>query len=268
MTDLNLIDFASLENNSEKISRSYLCARPFEHVVIDGFLTAEGLEAIGANELIRTKATQDLSSDLVFAKAKLESPILENISPGLCALRSDLLSDRFREFLCKVVGKRVFVDASFTGGGLHQGGGGSYLDMHTDFNRHPTNMEWVRELNLLLYLNAGWKPEYGGSLDLENRDTGEQGSIEPLENRMVIMLTKGHTLHGYKKINFPNGIMRTSVAAYAYSIDDGSQSEPYTSTKWYPKSFTRRLFSLLTNKIVPIKQRWFGSRTADRAKRE
>ena len=263
-----MIDFEMLDKNIEKFSRSYSSARPFEYVVIDRFLTVEGLEAIGSNELMRSKATQNLSSDLVFAQAKFESPVIETINPGLRALRSDLLCDRFRKFLCSIVGRRVFVDASFTGGGLHQGGSGSYLDMHTDFNRHPTNLNWVRELNLLLYLNAGWRPEYGGCLDLENMDTGERQSIEPLENRMVIMLTKGHTLHGYKKIKFPDGIMRTSVAAYAYSIDDGCSRDPYTSTKWYPKSFSRRLISLVTNKLVPIKQRLFGSRTADRARRE
>ena len=82
------------------------------------------------------------------------------------------------------------------------------------------------------------------------------------------MLTKQHTIHGYKSINFPDGKMRTSIAAYAYSIDDGTQSVPYASTKWYPNNLTRTLLSLVTNKIVPIKQKYFGSRTANRAKRK
>jgi hypothetical protein len=263
-----LIDFELIENNSDELARQYANGKPFECVVIDGFLTAEGLEALETDKLIQTQSSKEFSSDFVFAKNKIENPLLENISPELAALKSELLSDRFRKILCKIVKKDVFLDDSFTGGGLHQGLNGSYLEMHTDFTRHPTNLEWVRELNLLLYLNKGWKPEYGGCLDLENDEDGEKISIEPLENRMVIMLTKPHTIHGYKAINFPNHTMRTSVAAYAYSIHDGIQSIPYASTKWYPKNPMKYLLSLLTNKIVPIKQKLFGSRTADRAKRK
>ena len=254
-----------LEDRGDALARQYTNGKPFEHVVIDDFLTSDGLEAINVDNLITTKASEQFSSDFVFAKNKIESPLLENISPELSILKSELLSDRFREVLCKIVSKEVFLDESFTGGGLHQGLNGSYLDMHADFTRHPSNLEWVRELNLLLYLNRDWKPEYGGCLDLENSENGSQISVEPLENRMVIMLTKPHTIHGYKAITFPKHLMRTSIAAYAYSMDDGIQSVPYASTKWYPKSVIRRLLSPISNKVVPIKQRLFGSRTVLRA---
>ena len=257
-----------LESNFKDLARQFINGKPFECVVIDGFLTAGGLEALDVDKLITKQSSTQLSSDFVFAKNKIENPLLENISPELARLKSELLSDRFRKILCKIVSKEVFLDDSFTGGGLHQGLNGSYLDMHADFTRHPTNLEWVRELNLLLYLNKGWKSEYGGCLDLQNGKNGEKISIEPLENRMVIMLTKPHTIHGYKAINFPNHIMRTSVASYAYSIHDGIQSIPYASTKWYPKNPKRYFLSLFSNMAVPIKQKLFGSRTADRAKRK
>lgn len=257
-----------MESNIDKLARQFTNGNPFEYVVIDGFLTANGLEALDVDRLIKTQSSMQLSSDFVFAKNKIEDPFFENISPEFSRLKSELLSDRFRKILCKILGKEVFIDDSFTGGGLHQGLNGSYLDMHADFTRHPAKSEWVRELNLLLYLNKGWKPEYGGCLDLENGKNGKKISIEPLENRMLIMLTKPHTIHGYKAINFPKDIMRTSIASYAYSIYDGIQSIPYASTKWYPKNPIRYFLSLLSNKIVPIKQKIFGSRTADRAKKK
>lgn len=257
-----------LESRSDELARQYVSSKPFEYVVIDGFLSAVGLDAIDVAELTTTMSSEVLSSDFVFAKNKIENPLLEKISPGLSMLRSELLSTRFRSVLCKIVGKDVFIDESFTGGGLHQGLSGSYLDMHADFTRHPANVKWIRELNLLLYLNKDWKPEFGGCLDLKNNETGEEISIEPLENRMVIMLTKPHTIHGYKPINFPNGKMRTSVAAYAYSVSEENRSVAYASTKWYPKNKARFFLSLVTNKIVPIKQKIFGSRTADRARRK
>ena len=167
--------------------------------------------------------------------------------------------------MSKNVGQKVFIDPSFTGGRLHQGIAGSYLDMHTQFARHPARTKWVRDLNLLLYLNKGRRPEFGGCLDLENKYTNETPSIEPIENRMFIMLIKTHTIHGYKSISFPKAKMRTSIAAYAYHEHDGSSEIPYLSTYWYSRNKLRRILGLITNKLVALKQRVLGSRTAQRS---
>ena len=82
------------------------------------------------------------------------------------------------------------------------------------------------------------------------------------------MLTKPHTIHGYKAIQFPEDKMRISIAGYAYLIDDGSTEIKYASTSWYPESKFRHVVSKFSNILVPIKQRVFGSKTARRAKRE
>ena len=74
--------------------------------------------------------------------------------------------------------------------------------MHADFSRHPVERTWIRELNILLYCNNGWMPDWGGRLDLEHLISGKTESIDPIENRLVIMLTKSHTLHGYKLFPF------------------------------------------------------------------
>ena len=81
------------------------------------------------------------------------------------------------------------------------------------------------------------------------------------------MLTKSHTLHGYEKINFPEGRYRTSIAAYAYSIDDGSTNTPYKSTQWAPKGFIKKKLASISNFLVPLKQKFFGSRAAKQAKK-
>ena len=120
----------------------------------------------------------------------------------------------------------------------------------------------------MLYLNRDWRTEYGGCLDLKNNHTGEMRSIEPIENRMVIMLTKPHTIHGYKAIQFPEGKMRISIASYAYVIADDKTNLPYASTSWHPENRNRRVVSRLSNILVPLKQRMFGSRTVKRARRE
>lgn len=268
INNYSIINFQKLEENIDKFSSDYQNASPFELVIIDDFLSEYGLKSIDTKKLNRTPSTMEQSSDFIFAKSKFENPMLEEISDSLKILREELLSERFQDILKKITGKDIFVDHQFVGGGLHQGGKGSFLEMHADFTRHPTNKDWIREHNLLLYLNRNWKHEYGGCLDLENSNNGDKRSIEPIENRMVIMLTKPHTVHGYKKISFPENYLRTSIAAYTYSIDDGSKFIPYKSTTWQPKTKAKYLFSRLQNFAVPIKQKFFGSRTERRAHRK
>lgn len=260
------IDFQSLNAKIETYTLQYQSAAPFELLVIDNFLTDWGLEQIDVESLSSKASSDEKSSDYFFAKEKIENPNLAKISSALDDLKKELVSTEFSEFLSHVTGKALFVDERFVGGGLHQGGEGSFLEMHADFSRHPEKREWIRELNLLLYLNRDWRPEYGGSLDLQNAHSGETTSIEPIENRFVIMLTKEHTIHGYKKINFPSGTFRTSIAAYAYTLDDGTKYVPYRSTTWHPTDTKKTIVASILNKLVPIKQRLFGSRTAKRSK--
>ena len=265
---MTMINFEMLEKNACEYNIAYKNGHPFEVCVIDDFLTPEGLRALKVGEMISSASTTEKSSDLFFAAEKIENPDLSSISEVLGTLRDELTSDRFASLISKITGmKGLFVDPAFTGGGLHQGGAGSFLEMHADFSRHPSNKQWVRELNLLLYLNRGWQPEYGGCLDLRNSVTGEEASIEPLENRFVIMLTKGHTIHGYKKINFPPNTFRTSIAGYAYTLDDGTNQTPYRSTTWHPEDNSRKFAAAILNKLVPLKQKILGSRTAKRAKK-
>src|SRR5262249_56627219 len=102
------------------------------------------------------------------------------------------------------------------GGGFHQGGDGSFLDTHVDFNIHPRHEDWLRVLNILLYLNKDWPPEYGGDLLVRRNPADEPRSIAPVFNRCVIMLTSDDTYHGYRKMTLPPGETRQAIAADAY----------------------------------------------------
>ena len=138
--------------------------------------------------------------------------------------------------------------------------------MHADFNLHPRNRSWIRELNILLYLNKDWRPDHGGCLELRDSNTGKTASIEPRFNRLVLMLTKDFTFHGYKTINFPENTFRTSIAAYAYSEASSAENLAAlrTTTTWAPQGGGRlkSLLAHITPQIVTIKQRLFGSATS------
>lgn len=244
-------------------SKEFLSARPFPHLIIDDFLPKNLAENIYSE--IGLFENFKKSNDYIFAKNKYEFQDFELIGPSCAKLKNFLASDEMAYKLTELYGVVVKVDANFTGGGLHRGGAGSYLDMHADFALHPGNHSLVRELNVLLYLNKGWKKEYGGSLDLKNAKTGEISHIEPIFNRLVIMLTKDFTLHGYKPIKFPDGEYRTSIATYAYSENnDQTVSNLSTTTLWVPegKNNIKNIIARYTPKIVSIKQKFFGSKTA------
>ncbi len=128
----------------------------------------------------------------------------------------------------------------------------------------------MRELNILLYLNQDYEESWGGHLDMESSENGAIGRVAPLGNRLVIMLTKKHTLHGYKQISFPEGRMRTSIAAYAYTIDHDFDSNPDRTTLWRPKQagIAKQIIARIAPGLVRIKRYFLGSSTARRAARK
>jgi Rps23 Pro-64 3,4-dihydroxylase Tpa1-like proline 4-hydroxylase len=72
------------------------------------------------------------------------------------------------------------------GGGLHQTGPRGRLDVHVDFNYIAARRLHSR-LNILIYFNDGWLPEWGGQLKLWNSEVSEcVHSIDPIFNRYVI----------------------------------------------------------------------------------
>lgn len=82
------------------------------------------------------------------------------------------------------------------GGGLHELRNGGYLNVHADFNRHP-KLKLDRRLNVLIYLNKDWISEYGGELQLWDKEMKNcEKKIIPIFNRMVIFSTTDFSYHG------------------------------------------------------------------------
>jgi Rps23 Pro-64 3,4-dihydroxylase Tpa1-like proline 4-hydroxylase len=105
---------------------------------------------------------------------------------------------------------------STLGGGMHMTGLGGRLAMHRDFNVEPaTGLE--RRLNVLLFLNAEWDAEWGGTLYLgEHR----QVPVLPLMNRMVVFECGPASWHGHPEPVTGNH-WRKSLACYWYAPPRG-----------------------------------------------
>lgn len=257
-----MIDFDQLEDRRDEFRLAYLTARPFPHLVVDDFCDADAL-----GELVDAIPQLDNESrDYVFAGNKFEKSNYKELGPRFAELYEELRSDRMNAFLRHISCRDVFVDPTNYGGGLHQGRGSSFLDMHLDFNYHPLEPLWYREFNLLLYLNRAWDPSWGGQLRIEDLRTGERTELDVPFNRMVFQQCAPHSLHGYDPTSFPEGVHRTSVATYAYSRHVRHVEKPRT-TDWYPdhgttSSRSKVLLSKVYGDVVRAKNRVLGSATA------
>lgn len=138
--------------------------------------------------------------------------ILELISPAMC------------QAVAHTLGHRVLVGDTY-GGGQHLSGPGAHLDIHTDFNVHPQT-GWRRRANALLYLNHGWRKEWGGCLELDHKVT-----LTPEFGRLVIFETSDRSWHGHP-VPISDGHWRKSVACYFYDPLDAVDAHEAHDTIW------------------------------------
>jgi len=254
-----MIKLQLLEDNKDQYRLQYLLAKPFPYLVLDNICDNEKLlQMYNSIPELNNK-----SRDYVFANNKFEKSNYKELNPGFEELYNDLSSKRMNDFLSYIANEEVFVDPENHGGGLHQGKKNSFLDMHLDFNYHPLHKGWYRNMNLLLYMNKDWKPEYKGHLKLVDLRSGEEKQLEVPFNRLIIQQTRAYTLHGYDMTNFPDKMYRTSIATYAYTKHHHLIEKPRT-TDWKVNDAPpiKKAIASIYGPAVKIKNALFGSGTA------
>ncbi len=193
----------------------FMGAKPFKYVVIDNFLP-EGF----AERILQSFPTPAVEWDGTTFVHQRKKFVLTTGLPPACDEFFDLSADpEFLEVISHITGIRALSsDPTLQGGGLHQIVSGGFLDVHVDFNRHPRT-KLHRRLNLLCYLNKGWKREYEGYLelwDMRRRKCIE--GIEPAFNRCVMFETSESSYHGHPKpLRTPPSITRKSLSVYYYT---------------------------------------------------
>lgn len=206
-----------LEELAQKLAGEFLEAQPYSHVVIDEFLDAavitKLLDEFPPPEDKRWGLHKHQNSD------KLACGEDEFLGPFTGHLVREMNSARFLKFLESLSGIAGLIpDAWLVGAGLHQIERGGFLEVHADFNYHPL-WKLDRRLNLLLYLNPDWRDEYGGHLELWDREMRAcVNRISPVANRLVIFRATDVSYHGHPTpLNCPPGQTRKSMAMYYYS---------------------------------------------------
>jgi hypothetical protein len=209
---------------AEERRAAYATARPFPHTVIDDLLPEEVLDGVLA-EFPKPGEPDWFKFDSPLER-KLATDDDSTMGDATRHVLAELNSAPFIDFLEGLTGIDGLVpDPHFVGGGLHQIERGGHLKVHADFNRHPrTDLE--RRLNVLVYLNRDWKPEYGGALELWSRDMKtSEAQILPVFNRCVVFSTTSTSFHGHPEpLTCPEGETRKSMALYYYSRDPARES--------------------------------------------
>ncbi|RBY86136.1 2OG-Fe(II) oxygenase [Blastococcus sp. TF02A-26] len=247
-------------DRAEELAERFRTASPFPLLVIDDFLDTATARALLAE--FPAPDAMPRSRDYVFGNKHELSSVAEQ-GPTSRAFYDALMGPEFQRFISTLTGTELFVDPAFHGGGFHQSGDGGFLDTHVDFNMHPLHPDWKRTLNVLLYLNEDWRPEYDGRLLVKNGADGETRAIEPLFNRGLIMVTDDRTYHGFARMSLPPGVTRKSIATYAYElVPEGSVVA--RTTGWAPEAagVFKRTFARHYDRAVRIKTRVLGSATA------
>lgn len=207
------------------LAQKFADARPFKHVVIDNFLDLSSIDSLISEfpAFDEEKARNEMGQ--IGRKAVV--PDLAHIGPTYNAFDRMLRQPVFLNFMGTVAGiDNLLYDPEYIGGGTHENLDGQDLDLHVDFNYHPSRL-WHRRLNLIVFLNPEWQEDWGGCLELHedpwNPAAGATpAKVTPIANRAVLFETTETSWHGFTRINLPpdkKNLSRRSVAVYFYTKD-------------------------------------------------
>jgi hypothetical protein len=205
----------------EELAGDYCFAEPFPHIVIDDFLPTDLAEACLANFPLEVGA-----NDTIYKK-EYSGHFKRQVYPGDCSDFNRKLFAFFNsapvlQFLEGLtVIPKLLSDPYFEGGGFHEISRGGKLGIHADFRIHE-RLNLQRRINMLIYLNKDWQPEWGGELELWDRGmTAKVRAVAPLFNRCVIFSTDADSYHGHPEpLQCPPGVTRKSIALYYYTASE------------------------------------------------
>jgi hypothetical protein len=217
----DVLDLESLRTELPKARTQYAEASPFPHIVIDDVLQPAAFKAA----VTEFPAIQDpfWKGYLHVNEAKYSNTEADTWSPALREAAKALTSPEFVTYLEELTGiSGLLPDWSMDGGGLHQTRRGGHLNIHTDFSTHHEHENWARRVNVLLYLNEEWRDEWGGKLELWDKDmTACQGRVTPKGNRMLVFTTSNISYHGHPDgLTCPEDVARRSIALYYFTEEE------------------------------------------------
>ena len=241
-------------NRIDDLSEQFASAKPYEHIVIDGFFSTDTFLA-----LVREFPTLDQPNWFQYhnpIEKKFAMNRFEKL-PTIWGVMEVLSSPEFVKMMQKVTGiDDLENDPYLHGAGLHCHPRGGKLDMHLDYSIHPVTGK-ERRVNLIVYLNEVWERSWHGDLQLWNSSFTEcEKRVYPFMNRAAIFRTSDISYHGMPTpLECPVTQSRKSLAIY-YVSDPRPQATPrykamFRPLPWQPQpEALKKLYTIRETRIL------------------
>jgi Rps23 Pro-64 3,4-dihydroxylase Tpa1-like proline 4-hydroxylase len=223
-------------------------ATPVPHFCIDNFLDEDFAERVLQSFPSFEEAAQiGRTFTAVNEKKKIQVTDLTKFPQPIADLNRALATPEFCDLLSDAFGiPRLLPDEELVGGGIHQTGPRGHLDVHVDFN-YIEDRRLHRRLNILIYFNKGWKPEWGGNIELWDKNVKVcHHSFSPIFNRCVVFETSEISYHGVTAVRCPEPQARRSFAAYYYT----NEAPPNWDGEAHSTLFKARPDEVLKGKLL------------------
>ncbi len=231
LNDINIIDneyilkkFGNWTRNIDELKTSFINGEPFEHVVIDNFLSDDYAEKI--HNLFPTnyenwyKYINPL--EVKFAYDNINS-LNENLKNYFYYLSSNHIINLIKE-ITNI--NNIELDEYLHGAGLHSHPKHGRLNVHLDYEKHPISGK-ERRINIIYFSTKNWDPLWNGANELWDKNVTKcVKKTDVVFNRAIIFKTNEISWHGlHEKINCPDNIFRKSLAYYYVSELDTKKPE-------------------------------------------
>jgi len=233
--------------------KAYRSAEPYPNIYLDNFLEEWAAEK-ALSEFPDVKDAGWIHYVHVNEK-KHGLNKMDLLPPFIQQVIKELNSPEFVAYLSKLTGiPGLKSDDMLEGGGLHQSKRGGFLNIHADFTVHPHKRKWKRRVNILVYLNKDWKPEYRGDLELwDKKMEGCITKIAPIFNRCAMFNTDEDSYHGLPDpIMCPEDMTRKSIALYYFTEETEAPKLRSTNYQARPEDGLKSILIYLDKKLVAL----------------
>ncbi len=188
-------------------------------MAIEDFLVPGIAEEIAAAyPTLEQAGQQGFQFNFVNEQKKIQVTDQSKFPERVAMLGKAIMSPEFLADLEFITGiPNLLSDEAYSGGGMHLTGPGGRLDVHVDFNK-LNDRKLFRRLNILLYLNPVWQEDWGGHIELWDKEVKTcHFRSSPKLNRCLIFETSDVSYHGVAPVSASAPHVRQSFAAYYYT---------------------------------------------------
>jgi hypothetical protein len=223
------LDREALVALGQRHRRAFCEARPFPHVVLDGWLGEPRSRSLAcafpspAHPGWKRRDYPEQAARL----GQLQRTGFAGVASELRCLLAELTGMAFLDFLGALTGRDdLIADPHYRGAGLLATLPGGHLALHADFNRDGTR-HVDRVVSALYYLPLEWDDAWGGALELwDAARTRCEVRLAPRRDRLVILAYGDDHWHGHPDpVRCPAPYMRAVVAAHYYAARPSADAD-------------------------------------------